>query len=270
MKRRLSNDQKKLLTLLPELLKRYGDRRFLEGDPVSYVHQYREPGDQEMAAIISALLAFGNVKSVKASVGKVLAVMGMHPRAYVLGFDAEREEVKFRGVGHRWVRGDDLLLLTLWLQQVLKRHGSLKNCFLEDYRDSDPDVGPMLNRFSSKVLSYLPPLAQGRAGSLGFRYFFPAPRGGSPCKRMNMFLRWMVRPRDGIDLGLWPEIPPSKLVIPLDVHVHRFARKYRLSPFKNPRWEVATQVTEFLRLLSEEDPVKFDFPICHHGMAVGW
>lgn len=270
MKRRLSNRQTELLTLLPELLKRYRDRNFLETDPVFYVHQYPDEADREIVALISALLAFGNVKAVRASVGKVLNLMGSRPREFVLSFDPDRESSRFAGAGHRWVRGSDLALLCLWLREALKSRGSLKNCFLEHYQDADADVGPMLDRFSKKVLDYLPPLTRSRAGSRGFRYFFPSPQDGSPCKRLNMFLRWMVRPPDGIDLGLWPEIPASKLLIPLDVHVYRFARRYRLSPYKNPRWEVSSQVTEFLKILSPEDPVQFDFPICHHGMEVGW
>lgn len=270
MTKRLSNQQTSLLTLLPELLERYEDRRFLETDPVFYVHQYKDPADQEIVALVSALLAFGNVKAIQASVGKVLALMGPSPRAFIDSFDPEREAPRFGGVGHRWVRGADLVLLCLWLREALKAHGSLKNSFLENYKDDDPDVGPMLDRFSQKVLDYLPPPARSRAGSRGFRYFFPSPRDGSPCKRLNMFLRWMVRPQDGIDLGLWPEIPPSKLLIPLDIHVYRFARRFRLSPYKTARWEVSSQVTDFLKLLSKEDPVKFDFPICHHGMEVGW
>jgi uncharacterized protein (TIGR02757 family) len=124
----------------------------------------------------------------------------------------------------------------------------------------------MLERFSDDVFAGLHKPGLSR----GFRYFFPSPADGSPCKRLCMFLRWLVRPADGIDLGLWPEIPAAKLVVPLDTHVWGFARRFRLTPYKNPRWESALHVTEFLREIEPSDPVRFDFPICHYGMEAGW
>jgi uncharacterized protein (TIGR02757 family) len=251
--------------LLQDLLKRY-DRRFLPEDPVFFVHQYSDPKDQEVVGLISSLLAFGNVKAIHGSVRKVLETLGPRPLQFVASFDPDGQKNLFERLGHRWVRGGDLHLLLIVLNKILSRHTSLKACFMEDYNGKDPDIAPMLVRFSRRIRS----LAGTGGLSRGFRYFFPSPEDGSPCKRLNMFLRWMVRPADGIDLGLWLEIPASKLVIPLDIHVFRFARKFRLSRYKTPRWEVAKDVTEFLKTLDPEDPVKYDFAICHYGMKSGW
>lgn len=258
MKRDLSNSLQSLLT-------RY-DRQFLPGDPVFSVHRYSNPRDQELVGFIASLLAFGNAKAIRRSLEKLLTLLGPSPFSFVYDFDPARERAAFQSLGHRWVRGGDLHLLLILLKKILRRHSSLKACFLEGYEDRDVDVAPMLNRFSRKVKS----LVNFGKQSRGFRYFFPQPSDGSACKRLNMYLRWMVRPADGIDLGLWKEIPPSKLVIPLDTHVYRFGRRFRLSRFKTPHWRFARDVTDFLKNLDPEDPVKYDFAICHYGMEKGW
>lgn len=262
---RQNHKREEAKALLKGLLARF-DRGFLETDPVRYVHRYESPEDREVVALLSALLAFGNVKSIHASIAKVLEVAGPSPSEFVRGFKAEAREAAFKGLGHRWVRGADLLRLFDLLKSLTLRFGGLKEAFLSHHHPTDPHVGPMLERFSDDVFSKLHKPGLSR----GFRYFFPSPADGSPCKRLCLFLRWMVRPADGIDLGLWPEIPASKLVIPLDTHVWRFARRFRLSPYKTPRWEVAVHVTEFLKEIEPSDPVQYDFPICHHGMEDGW
>lgn len=263
---KLSNKRKdEAMRLVREIAVQYG-RSALETDPVRYVHRYESREDREIVALLSALLAFGNVKSIHASIAKVLEIVGPSPSAFVRGFKAEAKEAAFKKLGHRWVRGADLLRLFDLFKSLTIRFGSIREAFLSHHHPTDPHIGPMLERFADDVFAKLHKPGLSR----GFRYFFPSPADGSPCKRLCMFLRWMVRPADGIDLGLWPEVPPSKLVIPLDTHVWQFARRFRLTPYKNPRWESSLQVTEFLKEIDPSDPVRFDFPICHHGMEVGW
>lgn len=251
--------------LLHSLLAQY-NHPFLSGDPVYFVHQYTNPRDQEIVALISALLAFGNVKSIHASIKKVLDLMGPCPAQFLSEFDPEAQKSLFEKLGHRWVRGQDLLLLFTVIQKILKEYSTLEDFFLQGYRDQDPDISNVLHHFSKNALN----LAGTKKHSRGFRYFFPSPQGGSPCKRLVLFLRWMIRPADGIDLGLWKKIPASKLIIPLDTHIYSFAQKFRLSRYKNANWKVASEVTAFLRTIDPKDPVRFDFSICHYGMEVGW
>ncbi|HEX5038070.1 MAG TPA: TIGR02757 family protein [bacterium] len=251
--------------ILGDIAKTY-DSAFVDGDPVRFVHHFESREDREVVALLSALLAFGNVKSIHASVAKVLEIAGPSPSEFARAFDADALAPRFAALGHRWVRGADLVKLFDVMRYLILRFGSLQEAFLAHHRPSDPHVGPMLERFSLDVFSRLHKPALSR----GFRYFFPSPADGSPCKRLCMFLRWMARPADGIDLGLWPGLSASKLVIPLDTHVYRFARRFRLSPYKNPRWDVAVHVTEFLKEIEPSDPVRFDFSICHYGMDVGW
>lgn len=266
MGKRVSNRRREEIRALLHSLCRAYDRRLLAEDPVSLVHSYRDPRDQEVVGLIAALLAFGNAKSIQGSVKRVLTILGPRPADFIADFHPERLEESFKHLGHRWVRGGDLLRLMGVLQKIQAGHGSLKTAILSLYREEDLDVGPLLERLAALVFSHSGRGVQTR----GFRYFFPSPQDGSPCKRLNMFLRWMVRPADGIDLGLWPEIPSSKLVIPLDTHVYRFARRFRLGSVRSPTWRLAREVTDFLKDLDPEDPVKYDFPICHFGMREGW
>ena len=266
MSRPLSNKRRIEAGRLVQFLLGQYDKKSLPGDPVFFVHQYKDPRDLEVVAFIASLLAFGNVKAIHASVQRMLTIMGSSPYLFIKTFDPKSHQAAFEGLVHRWVKGNDLSLLLTTLKKVLEHHPSLEAFFLKGYNTHDQDVSPMLIHFAAKIGDYVDLSQAGR----GFRYFFPSPADGSPCKRMNMFLRWMIRPADGIDLGLWKSIPPSKLLVPLDTHIYKFARKFGLSRHKNPNWKTARDVTDFLLTLDPEDPVKFDFVICHHGMEVGW
>jgi uncharacterized protein (TIGR02757 family) len=266
MGKKVSNQRREEIRVLLHCLCRDYDRKFIPEDPVSLVHTYQDPRDQEIVGLIASLLAFGNAKAIRGSVAKILKLMGERPSQFIAAWTPDRHVKGFESLGHRWVRGADLLLLIDLLKGFLDRHGSLKETFLVHYREDDADIGPILTRFSREVRRRVGQKGAGR----GFRYFFPSPQDGSPCKRLNMFLRWMVRPADGIDLGLWPEISPSKLVIPMDTHVYRFARRFRLGSVRSPTWRLAREVTDFLKELDPKDPVKYDFPICHFGMREGW
>lgn len=249
MKQKLSNP------LLQKLYKQY-DGKFLPDDPVFFVHQYQKPRDREITGLICALMSFGNAKSIQNSMRKILGMLGDQPYRAILNFDSKK--ISLDGLGHRWIRGGDIKDLLIALKKVLKEYGSIENLFSEGYKHSDPDIANALHLFSQKM-----------KGST-HAFLFPTPRAGSPCKRLNMFLRWMVRPADGIDLGLWKEIPPSKLIVPLDTHIYQFARHFRISRYKNSSWKMALEITQFLKTLDPNDPVKYDFAICHYGMEKGW
>ena len=250
-------NQKPLKPFLKKLHQRY-DKKYLGNDPICFVHNYFDPKDQEIVGLISALMSFGNAKSIQISVKKVLNLLGKHPYQTLLESDFKKQDEAFKTLGHRWIRGSDIKDLLLVLKKALKKFGSIKNLFLEGYNRADPDISNALTIFSQAMKKKT-------------HYFlFPSPQDGSPCKRLNMFLRWMVRPTDGIDLGLWKEIPTSKLIVPLDTHIFQFARRYKISRYKNPNWKIAVEVTQFLKTLDANDPVKFDFAICHYGMEKGW
>ena len=235
-------------------------------DPVQLVRRYTDPGDLEVAGFCAAALAFGRVASVLQSIERLFAILGPSPAAFVRRFDPARHP-ELRPLVHRWVGGRDLAALLLILRRMIDDAGSLESFFLEGYSESDADIGPALDAFCRRALEFDLSTVYGRRRTrLGVCHFFPRPSGGSACKRLNLFLRWMVR-RDAVDLGVWTRVPASKLVVPLDTHVIRLGRCLRLTTRVTPGWKMAAEITAALRELSPEDPVRYDFSLCHIGMA---
>jgi uncharacterized protein (TIGR02757 family) len=235
-------------------------------DPIQIVQRFTRDDDREIAAFIAAGLAFGRVKSVMWSVNRVLAATGPDPAAYVRRFDPARHARDFDGIVHRWIRERDIVALLWVLRQMMDRSGSVEGFFLEGADPSAEDIGDALDSFSRRALALDLTAAYGRVPkSPGVNYFFPRPSAGSACKRLNLFLRWMVR-RDALDLGVWRRLSPSQLVVPLDTHVIRVGRMLRLTAYKSPGWRMARDITASLRRLDAEDPVKYDYSLCHLGM----
>jgi uncharacterized protein (TIGR02757 family) len=236
-------------------------------DPIEIARRYPDPADREIAAFCAAGLAFGRVASVLQSVDRLLAAMGPSPAAFVSRFDPRTDARHFDTLGHRWTRGRDLAALVWLLRQMIEARGSLEQFFLDGYDPAAPDVGPALDAFSTSALRLDLHRVYGasRPSGPGVAYFFPKPSSGSACKRLNLFLRWMVR-RDGVDFGLWRRVPASKLIVPLDTHIVRLGRCLRLTTCATPGWRMAAQITASLRVLDPEDPVKYDFSLCHLGM----
>ena len=239
---------------------------YLSMDPLELVRQYADPADQEIAAFIAAGLAIGQVDLIRRAVHSVLEKMQPSPSRFIRHFHPAREPALFRDFVYRFYRGGDIRLLLWWMAQMVSQSGSLGAFFREGYHAEDADIGPSLSRFVQAVFSLntepvRPDLP--RKGS-GIRHFLADPADGSACKRLNLFLRWMVR-RDALDLGLWNFIAPSQLVIPLDTHIARFGRCLGLTRRKSPDWRMAAEITGSLRRFDPDDPVKYDFAICTLG-----
>ena len=235
-------------------------------DPVQVVRRYTTPADREVVAFCASALAFGRVASVLSTTESLLAVLGDSPAAFVRDFDPARDTDRLRPLVHRWIRGVDLIALLWILRRMIAEAGSIEGFFLDGHAASASDVGPALNRFSARARAIdLDAIYGDRAGRRWVTYFFPRPDAGSACKRLNLFLRWMVR-RDAVDLGVWSGLSPSKLVVPLDTHVIRVGRCLGLTRYQSPGWAMASEITASLRRLDPEDPVRFDFSICHLGM----
>jgi uncharacterized protein (TIGR02757 family) len=283
--------QPNLKTANQALLKTTLDRLYADfnypdsaADPIHIVRRYGRPDDREVVGFLAASLAFGRVASVLQSIERLLAVVGDHPAAYVRRFDPAREMPLFANLVHRWIGGRDLVALLWIMRQMIDRSGSIEGFFLEGDDASAPDVTLGLDSFSTRALSldltaaYGPPKG-GRHGppkgghhvrgggypALGVCYFFPRPSAGSACKRLNLFLRWMVR-QDALDLGVWSRVTPARLVVPLDTHVIRVGRCLRLTRYTSPGWPMARDITRSLSRLDSGDPVKYDFALCHLGM----
>jgi uncharacterized protein (TIGR02757 family) len=236
-------------------------------DPVHIVRRYAAPDDREIVGFCAAALAFGRVASVLQSVESLLDVMGPHPAAFVQSFEPVRHSQRIEPLVHRWIRGRDLVALLLILQRMLRESGSIEAFFVAGDDPETPDIGRALDSFSTRALETDLREAYGSRAPKrpGVCYFFPRPAAGSACKRLNLFLRWMVR-RDAIDLGVWTAVPPSRLIVPLDTHVIRLGRCLRLTRYASPGWKMAAEITASLRAIDPVDPVRYDFSLCHVGM----
>lgn len=236
-------------------------------DPVHFIRRYDDPSDREIVGFLASALAFGRVASVLQSVEALLAVMGPHPAAFVRNFQPARDRAPIDPLVHRWTRGRDLVALLLVLRHMLRESGSIEAFFLAGDDPAAPDIGSALESFSRRALAVdvREAYGGGPAPKPGVSYFFSRPSSGGACKRLNLYLRWMVR-RDAIDLGVWTRVPPSRLIVPLDTHVIRLGRCLRLTRYVSPGWKMAADITASLRAIDPADPIRYDFSLCHVGM----
>jgi len=236
-------------------------------DPIQIVRRFDRADDREVVGFLAGALAFGRVSSVLQSIERILAVIGDRPARFIRRFDPRRDARRFDHIVHRWIRSADVVALLWLLKQMTDQAETIEGFFVEGHDRAAEDVGPALDSFSRRALALDLTAAYGRRlpKRAGVGYFFPRPSAGSACKRLNLFLRWMVR-RDSLDLGVWSRVSPAQLVVPLDTHVIRVGRCLRLTRYTSPGWRMAQDITASLRRLDPSDPVRYDFSLCHLGM----
>jgi uncharacterized protein (TIGR02757 family) len=244
----------------------------LANDPLSFCHRYDDPLDQEIAAVIASAFAYGSIKIILRTLASIFAELGPSPRRYVETFKPAEGLKTFSRFKHRFNDGRDLAAL-LWALRTMIRESGNVNAFFLRYHDREAqDISGSLNGYASAVLAmdYQPVFGDSAApaGSY-FPFLFPAPSAGSACKRLCMFLRWVVRPADGIDLGIWQGVSPSQLIIPVDTHISRICSYLKFSTRRNADWRMALEITAALRRLDPTDPVKYDFSLAHLGISEG-
>lgn len=222
-------------------------------DPLELVLRFDDARDQEVAGLIAAAFAYGRADFIVSNIGVVLARMTPSPYRYLQTFDAREATRRFAGFAHRFHKTPDLVLLLSRLAASIREHGSLGALFERCYDARDPDIAPALTRFVETIR--VP----------GLEYLLTSPQDGSACKRMNLYLRWMIR-RTAPDLGLWTFADPAKLVMPVDTHIHRIATFLGLNERKSADWKAARLLTDALAQFDATDPVRYDFALCRLGI----
>jgi uncharacterized protein (TIGR02757 family) len=284
-----------LRSRMDALYKHY-DHRFVDPDPLEFVRRQTTDADREVVGLIASALAYGNVKQIKRSISRVVDVLGDRPAETIDRLapeDARRRLGRFK---HRFNDARDVACLLHFIRQMREANGSIEGFFLSsqgghsrvipDGRSRPPlnppslaaalrapsssrsAAGDLIASFSERALALDHGGLYGRRrlpSSAGVRFFFPSPRSGSACKRLNLYLRWMVR-RDGVDLGVWRGVDPASLVIPLDAHIYTIARRVGLTRYRSPGWPMAVDITRRLRRLDPRDPVKYDFAFHRMGL----
>ena len=240
-------------------------------DPVELPRGYPDPGDAEVAGLLAACLAYGRADLFKPQLWRVLAAMGERPARFAEAFALAPDPAAFSGFRYRFNRPEDVAALVAAAGWLRRLHGSLGGRFAALLAAEEGSAEPLRRALDgfARELREAPPVAGilRRRGRRGLAHLCPDASLPGACKRWNLYLRWMARGPDGVDLGLWRGVPPSALVVPLDTHLARIARYLGLTDRRDMTWRTAGEITRNLRAIDPEDPVRFDFALCHLGMS---
>ncbi len=256
-----------LKTILNRFYRGYNFKERLKHDPIEFPRRYSTPEDIEIAGFIASCFAYGKVKLFKPVIEKILIPGSRRPANFFKNFTLKKDSKYFKGISYRFNEEKDILCLVYLLSETLKKWGTLKSLFYHYFRPEHKDISEALNNFVDFFVKIDTSAIYGRnIKPYGLTQFFPMPEKGSACKRINLFLRWMVRTKD-IDFGIWDKVPPSKLIIPLDTHIAKISRCLDLTKRISSDWKTAKEITESLKKLDPRDPLKYDFALCHHGIS---
>lgn len=256
---------------LDSLVYKYKTPDFIKNDPIRFPYRYDDYNNRELMAFIAAMMAQGKRTTIVSSLEKLELLMNKNPYDFITNFDYNKEIERFQPFNHfayKNIPGLDILSIFYLLQQILHKHKNLKELFLEGLDiNKHKNVKEALIFFTDMIFSFEPPPSidynpiPNKVKSL-----LPSPRKGSACKRLNMFLRWVVR-KDNVDLGLWTEVPTSMLLIPLDFHVSKLSRELGLTSRNQDNWITAEEITDNLKRFDNNDPTKYDFAIFGIGIS---
>jgi len=248
---------------LKRLYVRYNRREFIDSDPLQFVYEYSSPADIEVVTLLAAELAYGRVQQIQKSLTDLLGRMGKSPYEFVRDFGKVERKI-LADFKHRFTTGQDISDLLQILRNVLEQSGSIEKYFLLGYNKNDENILPALSKFCDSLQEKYITSHNGRI-SRGLRYLLASPTGGSVCKRLNLFLRWMVRD-DDVDLGLWKSVDKAKLIVPVDVHMARLCRILGFHNRKTVSLSTALEITKSFSQIEPADPVKYDFALTRVGI----
>jgi len=260
----MSKQTAQIKDVLERLYGRYNHRRLIEPDPLQFVYHYSERADMEIAAFLASALAYGRVQQIEKSLADLFERMGSSPFEFVANFDGKQRE-KLRSFKHRFTSGDCLSDLLVLIKKIILENVSIEDFFLLGYRKTDLSIIPALSRFCDSLFNMY---AESHNGKINreLKYLLASPAGGSACKRLNLFLRWMIRD-DDVDTGLWKSIDKAKLIVPVDVHMGRLCRILDFHSHKTVSLSTALKITDSFSRIEPADPVKYDFALSRIGIV---
>jgi len=273
----LKNSKAQIKNVLEKLYDRYNHREFIKPDPLQFVYRYSNREDKEIVAFLAAALAYGRVQQIEKSLNDLFGRMGASPYVFVRDF-GEAQRQKLSNFKHRFTTGEDVSDLLELLKGVLGENGGIENYFLLGYNKGDENIISALSKFCDRLLETYAE-AHGGQATRGLKYLLAGPANGSACKRLNLFLRWMVR-SDDVDTGLWRGTPnaikgvweprridKAKLIVPVDVHMSRLCKILGLHSLKTVSLAMAVKITEAFKEIESADPVKYDFALSRVGIV---
>jgi uncharacterized protein (TIGR02757 family) len=244
------------LDVLEELYCRCNRREYIHPDPLEFLYAYDNPQDRELSGLIASALAYGRVAQILKSASFVLDRMNPSPSRFLRNASEKKLLSMFSDFKHRFTTGRELIRMLLGAKIAIERYGSLHECFVAGLGEDDDNV--------LEALSFFVEALSNECGH-GRNSLLPTPAKGSACKRLNLFLRWMVR-NDDVDPGGWDKVPPSKLIIPLDTHMHRICRLLSLTTCRQANMRTALEITRAFAGLIPDDPTRYDFVLTRFGI----
>ncbi len=241
---------------LEQLYRRVTRREMVHPDPLEFLYRYEDGLDREVAGMVAAALAYGRVAQILTSVGRVLDRLGARPALFLRDAKSKHFKELLGGFRHRFHGPADVAGLLTGLARVQREYGSLEACFAAGSDQKNQPLLPRLKRFTDAVRT---------AAGHPLNHLLANPAGGSACKRLHLFLRWMVR-ADAVDPGGWTVLSPARLIMPLDTHIHRLARQWGLTGRSSADGRTALEVTEAFRRVRPDDPVRYDFALSRIGI----
>jgi len=240
---------------LDSVYRKYNRRIYVHPDPVEFLFDYESLRNREITGLIASSLAYGRVTQILKSVRSVLEKMDS-PSDFLAGARRETLRRKFSSFRHRFTSGEEMAAMLWGAKNIIDEYGSLGACFTESFSQQDENVLPALEHFTKAL--------RDAAGS-SIKSLVPVPSRGSACKRLNLYLRWMVR-RDDVDPGGWTGIKTSHLIVPLDTHMHRIGRALGLTDRNCADMRTAIEITRGFGRYCPMDPVKYDFALTRIGI----
>lgn len=251
-------NKKDLKIILDSLYLKYSGY-YSSKDPVWILRRFDDEKDIETAGFITSCFAYGKVELINKFILDFFEKIDFKVHEFTLNYSELKDKKHFEKLYYRFNTSEDLSLLLMNLSSVLRNSGSLKNRFSQDYSQSDKNIIPALTSFTAELNVI------NRKNS-NYNYLVPSPENNSACKRLNLFLRWMIR-NDNSDLGIWSgSFDKSKLVMPVDTHIYRISKKLKLVKRNSCDLKFALELTESLKKFDKYDPVKYDFALCHYGI----
>jgi uncharacterized protein (TIGR02757 family) len=260
----IKNKRRAIKSVLQKLYDKYNHRNLIKPDPLQFVYNYSAPRDMEIAGLISAALAYGRVEQIQNSLTKLFGLMDDTPYEFVVSFNKAKQK-KLQNFKHRFNTGDDIADLFELLKIILNKYGSIENYFLQGYDKSHENIIPALSVFCDSLLK-LHASKHNSNINKGLGYLLVSPSNGSACKRMNLFLKWMIRD-DEVDAGIWKSIDKAKLIVPIDVHMGRLCRFLGFHDKNTISLKTAIEITKHFAEIEPDDPAKYDFALSRIGIV---
>ncbi|MGC8738016.1 MAG: TIGR02757 family protein [Candidatus Hydrogenedens sp.] len=245
----------KIRNIFDRVYTRYHHKQFALNDPVHWIYSYPNNEDKEIIGLISALFAFGNAKSFNSKIKKIISLWHS-PSKELLNWSYSDFQLSLAGFQHRFVSGGTVANFLYGLRRIREEYGTIGFCMLQHYKQSSGNLWHTLQSITDELR---------KLAECPLHFLVPMPNNGGACKRLWLYLRWMVR-RDEIDVGCWDFIRPSQLIIPLDTHIYQWAISLRLISPRSLNAKTAMLLTEIFRQICPEDPLRYDFSLCQAGM----